>query len=252
MAYKRNFLDTVIYRIDFKNFITDESVCSQIIEDCVKEKFPQKSMERMVQFGNINLQFDDDGKLKGDSKNEVKSGIQRDFSNGSNKISISNQFVVFEIKTYTNFNEYSDVLFKMIKLLINNFQISTERIGIRYINIFNNNSIKVRKNYFTKEVAAAVFTNIQAVDEDLYLVRDLHLKEYKLGTLSFNFQYGTYNPQYPAPLKNNSFVMDFDGYTNKCYNDADDIIDDIKTTHEYINKLFEKMISDHLREMMNK
>ena len=252
MSYKKNFLDTVIYRIDFTDFLTDESVCSKVLEECVIKNFPEKSMDRIVQFGNINLEFDDDGKIKSDSKNEVKSGVQREFSNGINKVSISNQFVVFEIKEYDNFNVYSETLFELIKTLTDKFKINTERIGVRYINIYNCKNITIRKNYFSKEIALAVFSTLPEMKNDVQLIRDLHRKEYKKDDLKFNFQYGTFNPQYPNILKNNSFVLDLDSYTNAKYSNKDDIIEKIHIAHKSIKILFEEAITDKLREKMNK
>lgn len=127
---------------------------------------------------------------------------------------------------------------------------TTERIGLRYINIFNTEKIKILKKFFISEVANALTLNISNKDSDLKTIRSMHLSEYSMGNSSVNFRFGLYNKLYPNPIQTNDFVLDYDCFSTEGFSNSDDIIKFISEGHDLIQNLFEGSITNSLREFM--
>jgi uncharacterized protein (TIGR04255 family) len=72
----------------------------------------------------------------------------------------------------------------------------------------------------------------------------------KCGELDLRFQYGLPNPDYPSPLKRPSFVMDLDAYIQAAH-ELQVSLQHTDRAHQCIQSLFEKSITDKLREKMN-
>ena len=68
--------------------------------------------------------------------------------------------------------------------------------------------------------------------------------------LSVRLQYGYYNPDYPAIMKREDFIIDIDSYsTGIIY--REDIEQFINDMHCEDQKCFETMITEELRKNMN-
>lgn len=63
------------------------------------------------------------------------------------------------------------------------------------------------------------------------------------------FQYGMYNTDFPAPIKNKLYILDIDAYTQGLLT-FDDIQSRLDKFHDAIEDLFEKVITNELRKVM--
>ena len=68
--------------------------------------------------------------------------------------------------------------------------------------------------------------------------------------MTLNFRYGLHNPQYPNPLSDNSFVLDYDCFVGDAFDNEKDVIKAIDEGHNNIQALFESSITDALRKEM--
>ena len=85
----------------------------------------------------------------------------------------------------------------------------------------------------------------------LLLIRSMHTTEYRLDSMTLNFRYGMYNPEYPNVLKKNSFVLDYDCFSDEMVESSEKVIQTIIQGHSMIQSLFEKNITDDMRKVMN-
>ena len=83
------------------------------------------------------------------------------------------------------------------------------------------------------------------------MIRSMHMTEYRIDEKTLNFIYGMYNPEYPNHLKKNDFVLDYDFFSKDIIDTADGIISVLDRGHDEIQLLFEKSITNSLREVMN-
>lgn len=123
-------------------------------------------------------------------------------------------------------------------------------MGIRYINIFDTDKIKIRKNYFQTEIAGALSKKTQELDNELKMIRSMHLSEYKFQNMHLNFRYGMFNPDYPNSIKKDNFALDYDCFIQEAISSSAEIMQGITDGHAIIQKMFENSITDSLRKVM--
>jgi uncharacterized protein (TIGR04255 family) len=82
------------------------------------------------------------------------------------------------------------------------------------------------------------------------LTRLIQVAELKYDDLDMRFQFGMPNPDYPAMMKRPQFVLDLDAYVQTAH-DLGDSLQYMEQAHGLIQGLFERSITDQLRERMN-
>ncbi len=165
---------------------------------------------------------------------------------------LSNKFIIFEINNYVRFEVHRQWFQSILLALFQRNRISATRTGIRYINIFDTSRIKLQKKYFTSEVASSLQVKLVEEENRPRLIRSMHMAEYRIDEMTMNFRYGMFNPEYPNFLKKNDFALDFDFFSNDIIDSADGIFHVIDKGHYEIQVLFERSITDSLREVMER
>lgn len=251
--YKNSFLSQVIVRVDFIQYVTTPMVFNESIEREILKIFPRRGKDQIIRFNSINVIFDQNNNGVPNANGEVVDGIQREYSSndGCNKLILSNKFIVFEINKYSNFNEHERWFQLILQAFFQKNRVSANRTGIRYINMYQQPKIKLQKNFFTNEIAATLNSRFTINDEKPYMIRSMHLTEYRIDEMTLNFRYGMFNPEYPNSLKKNDFVLDFDFFSDDVIESVDKIIRVLGNGHNEIQSLFESSITDSLREVMN-
>lgn len=251
VCYKNSFLDQVIVRTDFMEFIPNETIHCKETEAEIRNYFPLIGKSQIVNRNAINFTIDIKNPQNTNTQNDIRSGIQKEFYtlNKKNKIIISNMFLVFEIHEYKSFKEFNDCLKSIVQTVFTNCKPTIVRTGLRYINLFKSERIKVRKKFFPTEIAACLKTKFED-EANMDMIRSMHLREYRIGNLSLNFRYGMYNPNYPGPMKDNNFTLDYDCFSNDALANSDDVLEVILHSHNAIQKLFESSITEDLRKEM--
>jgi uncharacterized protein (TIGR04255 family) len=83
-----------------------------------------------------------------------------------------------------------------------------------------------------------------------FLSRALSTLEFNFGDFNLRYQFGISNPDYPAVIKQKSFILDLDAYY-RGIQDAEDIEGTLDKFHDCIQEFFESSITDKLRGIMN-
>lgn len=248
VCYKRPFLRQVIARVDFLEFIPSELLFSESIVKSIMTNFTQVGMRQVMRYSDVSVVLNNKD-TQTTSKNQ--EGFKQEFSNmDRNKLTISNRFVILEINNYTSYEDlhklFSPVLKAMGLLPINSI-----RTGIRYINIIDNNVVRLTKSLFNKSISHLVNTNLSKMENGVSCIRSMCMNEYQVEDMRLNFRYGMFNPEYPSPMRSAQFVLDFDCYCESLLTGHDAIMSHIDEGHNSIQYLFENAITDNLRKVMN-
>ena len=251
ICYRNSFLNQVIVRIDFVQFIQTNMVFDESIEKEILKIFPRRGKDQIIRFNSINVVFDQKNKGLPNTNGEIMEGIQREYftNDARNKLILSNKFIVFEINKYSCFEEHKQWFQLILFAFFQKNRVSANRTGIRYINIFDTSKIKLQKKYFASEIASSLHVRINEKQKPC-LIRSMHMDEYRVDGMSMNFRYGMFNPEYPNPLKRNDFALDIDFFSNDIIDSADEILQVIDKGHCEIQALFEQSITDSLRGEM--
>lgn len=250
--YKNSFLNQVIVRIDFLQFVPTSMTFDESVEKEILKIFPRRGKDQIIRFNSINVVFDQNNNGTPNANGQILEGIQREYStnDGKNKLILTNKYVVFEINKYSSFEEHKQWFQSILFAFFLKNRVLVNRTGIRYINMFQQSEIKLKKNFFTAEIAAALYTKFTAKDNEPQMIRSMHMAEYRIEEMTMNFRYGMFNPEYPNFIKKNDFVLDYDFFTNDVIDSADGVMHVLDKGHLEIQALFERSITDSLREVM--
>ena len=253
ITYKNNFLSQVVVRIDFLQFIPNESAFSADIEKSILKVFPRKGKDQIIRFNSVNLTFDAAHLGVPNANGQIYEGIQREYlaQEENNKLILSNKFIVFEINQYDTFGTHMQWFRDILVSFFLQNRVTAIRTGIRYINLFDSEKIKLQKNFFASDIAATLVTKLPDDEHEMSLIRSMHMSEYRLPTMTLNFRYGMFNPEYPNVLRKNNFALDYDCFTTDQLESADEILRNLENGHQAIQYLFENAITDTMRKVMN-
>lgn len=250
-CYRNSFLSQVIVRIDFLEFVQNAFAFEESIEKEILRIFPRRGKDQIIRFNSFNVVFNQNSNGVPDANGETIEGIQREYlsTDGLNKLILTNKFMIFEINKYSSFEEHKQWFQSVLLAFFQKNRISVSRTGIRYINIFDSAKVKLQKNFFASEIAASL--KVTTKEETPHLIRSMHMAEYRIDEMTMNFRYGMFNPEYPNVLKKNNFALDYDFFSNDVIDSADGIIRVLDKGHQEIQTMFEKSITDALREVMD-
>lgn len=247
ICYKNSCLSQVIIRLDFLEFINSKCLFNEDVEKVLLPNYPKMGMQQIIRFQTMNFTVDPEGAK---TERTRQDGIQQEFVNSDgNKIILANKYIVLEINKYASYEIELNKFVPVLKAIMTKTQLTAIRTGIRYINEFGHNGIKVQKSYFTMPSAAFVDTKILN-GEKAIPIRTMALNEYAVGDMRLNFRYGQYNPQYPQPIKQISFVLDYDCFCEESLRGLESMLEHINRGHEAIQELFESSITEKLRRVM--
>ena len=248
ICYKNIFLNQVIVRIDFLEFIPNELIFSDSLMRAIQEHYPKKGMRQIVRFQDVNVILEPKSSK---TEQNITEGFQQEFSNAkNNKFVISNKYVIFDTYKYTSFDNMLETIESILKTIMGLSNLTASRTGIRYINIYEAGAVKLSRNLFNSPIGSMLNTALLGEDEGLRCIRSMAMTEYKYGDQVVNFRYGMYNPEYPRPMRRNSFVLDYDAFSEEPMTGFEAILSHIIDGHRAIQQLFENSVSYKLKQIM--
>lgn len=134
----------------------------------------------------------------------------------------------------SEFIKATDILFKISP------DLQGKRIGLRYINKIKSDE---RDIFSWNSLLNAHLLSIFDVplDEDKgKIARAFHNLELNYSDFNLRFQYGMHNPDFPAPIRQKMFILDFDAYYQGLISRDDDIGSRISAFHDAIKKLIDR------------
>ncbi len=234
--YNQNYIDETICRLDFVTPIEEfNSKMPKEIFKIVYKYYPIAEPTDIIggEFG-INP-------LTGATYNQITTKQWTFWArNRKNSCKIERTDVIFSIRNYSTFDEFRnsvvDILEEIMRIFPEN---QGKRFGLRYINSI---PFKEHPDWIQEEYSSP-FKN-----RDENTTRFLTTHEYvrEKTDLKVILRYGFKNPDYPAIMKKEDFLIDVDSYsTGIIYReDIRDLIDDM---HSEDKNCFEKMITDSFR-----
>lgn len=244
ICYKKNFLKSVIARIDLD--VSDheiESNLSQTLVEVSKKYFPvaepKKSIANELQISPGNV------------RNKQTEFMEwRFFGKDKEKILTFLPKAVFvEYKSYVKFEVVKKEFFEILDAFFDSYTTTKcIRVGLRYIN-----DIKLDvgtplnwKNYINPKMIGIldIYPNKQLI------ARAFHNLELNFGEFMLRFQFGMYNPDYPSPIRKKSYILDMDAYCNG-NQERVEIFNNFDKYHYRIQEIFELSITDKLRKVLN-
>lgn len=244
ICYKKNFLTAVIARIDFVSPVAkiadnlpknlSKRILSYFPIDEPKSAFTQKIRVAAKRFETRKEEFTEWNFF---GRNREK------------RLVIRPNFFFINYEKYQSYgdlrSEFSDISNEFFK----NFdQLQPSRLGLRYIN-----EIKLDEKdpiewseYISSDLLGLFSYSVEMANP----IRIFHNIEFIFDDFILRFQFGIHNPDYPAPIRQKVFVLDYDAYFNGPI-ETPDIPSFLDKYHEAIQNIFESNITGKLRGRMN-
>lgn len=245
ICYRRNYLTEVIARIDLVSPI-----------DQLKEKLPKAISSKALNFFPI---FEPSRAITQNvvlQQNNVTSNSE-EFTewnffglNRKNRLTIKPDAFFIDVLEYEKYDNLREQFFQIQKSIFDFFpDAQPNRIGLRYINQleFPLSNILGWEDYVNDDLLG-LFKFSDNLDSRP--VRIFHNFETAVEDFNLRFQFGIHNPDYPAPIRRNVFVLDYDAFYQGLI-DTNEIPKTLDNFHTNIQKFFEISITDLLREKMN-
>jgi len=244
ICYKRNYLKDVIVKVDFVSPVAElNTTLPKDVARAALSSFPiDEPKPAFTQAVRIS---------KDDVSSTKQEFIQWNFygNNREKKLVISPMFLLMVHNRYERFELFIDEYCRVIEPLFSvlpNAQAS--RIGLRFINQIDTPGVDPL--HWHEQISPELLGVLKYHVDNAKPSRLFHILEYAFESFNLRFQYGIHNPDYPAPIRQRQFILDFDAYYRGLV-DPRDIRTNMDTYHVEIQRLFERSITDKLRELMN-
>ena len=249
---KNNFLNQVIFRIDFSTILKisgNNKESAENFRESIFEEFPNV---QIVPQNKINLDIDiNSGQPKKLTKEGNLSWIFRNEPH-TKEVSLTANDLVLNHKrnAYLDFDSF----LKDVSLLINALKlyepIKLKFLGLRYINQINNPIItKNITKYIDKSISHNFITdNLNENEEFVQIMSKLNIKH---NNYLLTFQYGFFNPNFPNVNDKNEFILDYDCVNNNI-NSLDEINSNLTNMHKLIEEKFKVSATKQFKEFIDK
>lgn len=251
MALKHNYLNEVIFRIDFTTILElsgDKKDAVKEFKDDIFEFFPIVEILEGKKFKlDIDVESGYPQKLTNEGnfcwvfKNEE---YNKQVSLTANNLILSYGPDAYEI--FPNFLNEINLLINTLKKVYEPFKINF--LGLRYINEINDKEINENIEQY---INPTLFNNNLLHDlkkENNQFIQLFSTLNYKFEEFLLTFQYGFYNPT-DDPEHDKHFILDYDCVTESV-TDIENIPKNLKLMNELIFTKFEYSISDLLINKM--
>lgn len=241
-CYKKNFVNKVVARIEFATptqLFNSESISEVVAE--IKKRFPISEQAKASQH---EIKISEKGGIE-PKITEFPEWIFNSLDRAK-RLKVNQNFIEILLTKYDSEVDFRDDLILPISHLLKiNPNLTIKRTGIRFINIFDFpiNSFQDSQKYFSNSITGQ-FAGMEHFDK---CTRAFMINEFVSDDIKLRVQTGFFNPDYPAIIKRNQFVIDIDAYI--------DFPHLIHNTEQYFNKLhdaievkFESLITDDMRK----
>ncbi|MGO9379428.1 MAG: TIGR04255 family protein [Dissulfurispiraceae bacterium] len=251
ICYKRNYLKQVIVRFDLLNPIPEiEKKLPPKIGEAAMKAFPVAEPKK-VREKAYHMDLSKKGSLTETERNKIV--WQFHGKNRDKTLVIATDAILITYSAYRLFDELKTDFMGILSSLFDVYKdLQGRRLGLRYINDIDlpqDNKSPLYWNEYLNEGMLCLF-RFSRIDDIEAISRVFHNLEYNFSDFNLRYQFGMNNPDYPAPIKKKSFVLDLDAYYDGPQN-KDDVVSNLDKYHDKIQEIFEHSIIPKLREVMN-
>lgn len=240
--YKKDFVEKVICKIDFDTAIDiEKSGPPKEIYELVKSRFP--IIQTMNLIGKEFLIGPGPIKEKQTQKKEwLYHGKDRD-----KFLKITPDFIAIEYSKYDYFEKLKEDFLSAVEAIFKAYpKIRIKRLGLRYIDSIKLSGDPFDWNDYLSEV---ITKNIEIAPDKTTLSRVFNVIEFNYDDAFLKFQYGLFNNDYPAKIKQKAFILDYDMFTFEML-EKENMSTKLDDFHLKLGSCFEGIITDKLRKIM--
>jgi len=245
ICYKRNFLTEVIARLDFVSPVA--GIASEL------PKALSAGLLRYFPIGEPQPMFTQKIQVLPTAVAEPpkKEFTQWNFfgMRREKRAVLTPNFLFVSFNTYETYEKLRAEFLAILTPFFQGFpDAQPSRMGLRYINSLSfdlKNPLKW-DGYLNRKLLSLFSFPIPGAEP----ARVFHNLEVAYPDFSLRFQFGMHNPDYPAPIRQSVFVLDFDAYHQGLIA-ASDVQSLLDKFHSAIQSLFEQAITPALREVLN-
>lgn len=244
-TYPKNFLSSVIFRIDFPDIVGLVQEPIQFHEK-IKSEFPLKEGRVVSQF---STSFNPSGAPA--SITQINDNIWDYFSSDKVvKVTLNKNFLVVETFKYSSFEHFSKIITLTLQTFLSLYGvIQSLRVGLRYSNkiTLSDGHPLVWGNNLNPQTVAA----ISLVKDNNDLRRFINQSIIKGDDdITMNVVYGMHNPEFPGRISRKEFLIDLDCFSEEPKSITDILATTLQMFHDKISTQFELLIDDGLRIKM--
>lgn len=247
--YRTNFLKNVTVRLDFtKNLYQISSELPSTFKAKAQELLPH--MQRK-------------GALAEEMMVKCEGEVQRRHvkenhwfftgGRGDKTLCIAPNFMWLDCKTYSGYQDLRDTVVPLMEALFEGFpevpDLAINRFGLRYFNSIEFTDPALTD--WTGFLNPSLLSIFSLSDDRAAIARAFHNLEMNYGDMYLTFLYGMYNFEYPAPIRQKTFTLDYDGYIARIQQ-RDELPASLDALHGKISSYFENSITDKLRDVMGR
>ena len=242
MNYKKNFLKSVIFRIDFPIILELSTNPPVEFQKKIIDNFPLTEQKTITEL-SVHMN-------KTDTTHESFKSFIWIFNNASKnrKVEISQKHLTVEFKDYTLFAEFLEVVSKVYNSFLQSYNTPLiSRFGHRYT---NNITIKSGNTFdwsgfINKKL---IYVIDEFLTEKEKLSKLISQVIYNIDDYKVFFNYGMHNSDYPSVIGRKEFVLDYDCVIDNI--NATDVLTYLNIFNLRVNTMFEYCIDDELRKLM--
>lgn len=247
VKYSKDYLQEVVVRVDFLSPLekNKNKVMSKLNREIIKIFSIPETKELVNNLLSVNV-------INGKPKQECKSEKYNDFhyssQDGQRLLTLNKYSLSISHFKYGLFETFKSEFIQIMQELFKYEEVQIKRMGLRYINNINIDEPEPTnwKTYIDNNLISV----FEFYNEPKYISRAFNIIELMYEQFKLRFQYGMYNPDYPAPIAQKLFVLDYDAYHEGLIENMTEIQDTLELFHNEIQKLFEKSITTELRNKM--
>jgi len=245
LCYSNTFLVEVAARIDFlepPDALSGKTLPNSIRAE-LKKNFP---------IYEPGAAFSHEVTISSEGLSTSSDDFQRWVYHGNDRnktISIDEKQVEVRTREYSSYEILKDNVLSPISAISKEDPTKyVSRTGLRYVNIYP--SILPSMKDLPKYFSAMLSGPLASLDKEHNCSRSFLITEYIYEDAKVRMQTGVYNPDYPARIRRQDFIVDIDAYADTPHHFAD-VGTTLDRLHNYIQIHFESSITDKMREKMN-
>lgn len=244
--YRKNYLSEVIARVDFASPILEvkEKLPKNITSEALKN-FPIQEPRKIIA-QELRFSAREFGGKQSESMEWTFHGRKRE-----KKLVINPNAVFVQYFQFDRYETFKDEFLSVISPFLESFSdAQLSRIGLRYINNFEFNEAEPLnwESYINSRLLGNL--NFFEVHEKAQLSRMFNVLDVNTGDFNLRIQFGMINPDHPAPIRKKEFTLDFDAFYQGAQ-EGRELTEKLNQFHTKIQDMFERSITDTLREKMN-
>jgi uncharacterized protein (TIGR04255 family) len=245
ICYKRNFLTEVIARVDFVSPV--EGIVNELPKSVAKAALTSFPIDEPKPIIMQELAFSKEGV---DARTKKQATEWNFYGRAREKrLVIGPQAVFVTTGKYIEYGPFRDEFCSVLDVFFSEYAESQpSRLGLRYVNELKLPGVDPLD--WTDHLDESLLPLLKYKVEGARPCRVFHDLEFAFDDFNVHFRFGLHNPDYPAPICQKVFVMDFDAYCRGLL-EPSDISSNLDSYHRQIQGLFERSISETMRKVLN-